>query len=383
MDPSFIYSDLTVPDLGSLGWFQPKVPFSTLGCVNYVKFINDPVIVSRTTLVSYFPGCFAEFHAGHLDVVKQAVACCQSITDDYLVVIAPANSDYTTEKYGKDSLFATNKYRYDRICSVLQGIEGNVAIDLNTMLNYRVDYNFTDLLYDFITRDGLSYHGLFYTPHIVCGKDRDYFQKLEYVTDKLSVLYVDDTTGASSSAHIRSVGNTKVVKKNLLLRCNTEAEYELFVKYFHDQYNEIVLALLEDEIQDASRWNDKEKFDITICKDYTFLPYVKVHRRFDDPLSSVDGHITDGNFKGLKVLDSDVFSGGTRKFIEQSGGSLYAVYDFSNKLDEYELLDISDFYKPEFAYPYVDISSRCSMQAFDLAAHINYNEFQKELRCKT
>lgn len=382
MDPSFIYSDLTVPDLGSLGWFQPKAPYATLADVNYVKFISQPKAITRTTLVAYFPGCFAQFHEGHLGVVKQAVAYCQAVTDDYLVVVAPANSDYTTDKYGKDSLFATNKYRYDRICEVLKDIDGNVAIDLNPMLNYQVDYNFTDLLHGFVTRH-VAYDDLVHVPAIVCGKDRDYFLNLEEATDKLQVMYVDDTTFASSSSHIQSVGNTKVVKKNLLLRCNTEAEYELFVKYFHDQYNEIVLALLEDEIQDASRWNDKEKFDITICKDYTFLPYVKVHRRFDDPLSSVDGHITEGSFDGLKVLDSDVFSGGTRKFIEHSGGSLYTVYDFSDTLDQYELLDIADFYKPEFAYPYVDISSRCSMQAFDLAAHINYNEFQKELRCKT
>jgi len=387
MDKTFIYSDILAnhkeysDQMGNLGWFQPKAPLETLSDVNYVKYINEPNAISCKTLVAYFPGCFAEFHVGHLDVVKQAVEHCKAITDDYLVVIAPANSDYTTEKYGKDSLFATNKYRYDRICSMLAGIEGNVAIDLNTMLNYKVDYNFTDLILDFITRQNVKYDDLVHVPRIVCGKDRDYFANLVTMSDKIDVFYMEDTTGASSSGHIRSVGNSKVAKKKLLLRCNNVNEYRLFRDYFQDEYQGIYLEFIEREVKDAKELHALINFDVTICKDYAcFLPYVKVHRKFNNPLSSGDGHITEGNFEGLVVLDSDVFSGGTKNFIANLGGELYAIHDFSNNLDSFELLDFPDFYKDDFCYPFVDISSRCSMRAFDLAAHNNFAAFKAALK---
>lgn len=381
MDKTFIYSDICSDDMSKLGWFQPKASYETLGNVNYVKYINEPNVISNQTLVAYFPGCFAEFHIGHLDVVKQAVEHCKTITNDYLVVIAPANSDYTTEKYGKDSLFATNKYRYDRICLMLTGIEGNVAIDLNTMLNYKVDFNFTDLILDFITRQNVKFDELVHVPRIVCGKDRDYFANLVKLTDKIDVFYVEDTTGASSSGHIRSVGNSKVAKKKLLLRCNNVSEHDLFCKFFRDEYAGVYLDFISREVEDAKKVHSYFPFDVTICKDYAgFLPYVKVHRRFDNPLSS-DGHITEGiSFEGLRVLDSDIFSGGTKNFIASKGGKLYAMHDFSERLDEYELLDFPDFYKPDFCYPFVDISSRCSMQAFDLDAHNNFAAFKDALK---
>lgn len=382
MDKSFIYSDLGAESLSSLGWFQPKVAFQTIADdANYVKHINDCMVVNSNTLIAYFPGCFAQFHIGHLDVVKQAIKHCKSITDNYLVVIAPANSDYTTEKYGKDSLFATNKYRYDRICSMLNGIEGNVAIDLNTMLNFKVDYNFTDLIYDFISRQNINYNDLTRVPKIICGKDRDYFSNLVKLTDKIDVFYVEDTTGASSSAHINSVKNNKLPKKKLIIRGNDIAEYDLFKKYFVDQYESIEYCSLINEINAVKDWHNKAKFDITICKDYAgFLPYVKVNRRFDNPLSSGDGHITEGPFDGLKVIDSDIFSGGTKAFIEKNGGKLFAHHDLMGHTDGCELLDIPDFYNEKFCYPYVDISSRCSMQAFDLDAHNNFMAFKDALR---
>jgi glycerol-3-phosphate cytidylyltransferase-like family protein len=383
MDKSFVYSNIPANnDLASLGWFQPKIPFGVIGNANYVKFINEQnTNISKNTLVAYFPGCFAEFHIGHLDVVKQAIEHCRAITNDYLVVIAPANSDYTTEKYGKNSLFATNKYRYNRICSMLSGIEGNVVVDLNPMLNYEADFNFTDLIFDFIARQGVEYNDLVHVPRIICGKDRDYFSNLVKLTDKLDVFYVNDTTGASSSSHIKAVNNTSVKKKKLLLRCDNHEQYDLFVKYFADQYEEIELQLLSDEIIKAKQLNDIHNFDVTICKDYSdFLPYVKVHRSFENPLDSGNGHITQGTFENLKVLDSDVFSGGTKNFIVNQGGFLYAVHDFSEQLNDRELLDITDFYDEKFCYPYVDISSRCSMSAFNLDSHKNFLAFKTELK---
>lgn len=375
---SFIYSDL----MASLGYFEPKIPFESLDKeVNYLKFINEVKGITSNTLIAYFPGCFAHFHEGHVDVVKQAIKACREITEDYVVVISPANSDYTTEKYGKDSLFATNKYRYDRICEALSGIEGNVVIDLNPMLNFKVDYNFTDLLYDFVCRQKIVFDNLLHQPRIVCGKDRNYFANLAKVTNKINVFYVDDTTGASSSGHIKNVGNTKLIKKNLLLRCKTRKQFDCFRHYFGDQYKNIQLQIIDDEIIKAKRLHEKYEFDVTVCKDYAqFLPYVKTQRIFENPLANSSGNTTKGNFKGLKVLDSDIFSGGTKNFIENQGGTLYAVYNFSTSLDSWELLDVEDFLDDRFCYPYVDISNRCSMQPFDLAFHKKFNLFKLSLK---
>lgn len=386
MHTSFIYSDIANKspneNLGLLGWFDPKESFEVIDAsVNYVKFLGRPAEINKYTLIAYFPGCFAEFHEGHLDVVRQAIRQCQQITNNYLVVIAPANSDYTVEKYGKDSIFATNKYRYDRICKMLSGIDGRVAIDLNTMLNYKVDYNFTDLVCDFVRRHHLNYDDLYHVPRIVCGKDRDYFGNLTKATNKLGVIYVEDSTGASSSAYIKSLDNSKLTKKNLLLRCDNAEQHKLFVKYFGEQYNHVQLQLLSDEIAMAKTMNYIHNFDATICKDYAdFLPYLKVHRRFENPLSSGDGHTIYNDLKGLKVLDSDIFSGGTKNMLASQGGMLYAVHDFSGCLETHELLDIADFYDDKYCYPYVDISSRCSMRAFDLEAHNNFNAFKNELK---
>lgn len=378
MNKSFIYSDF----LASIGWFETKVPFKSLDSnINFVKFINSPVNITSNTLIAYFPGCFAEFHIGHLDVVKQAISLCKEITDDYVVVIAPANSDYTTEKYGKNSLFATNKYRYDKICSMLKGTQGNVAIDLNTMLNFKCDYNFTDLLFDFVSRHNVDYDNLTHQPRILCGKDRGYFANLAKVTNKINIFYVEDTTGASSSGHIKTNGNTSIPKKNLLLRCENQDQFDLFNSWFKDYYNEIVLQLISDEIETAKQLHKTHKFDVTICKDYAdFLPYKKVHRAFENPLATSIGNVTDSTFQGLAVLDSDIFSGGTKKFIASQGGTLYAIHDFSDRLDTWELLDFADFLDDKFCYPYVDISSRCSLPAFDLDFHDKFNRFKESLK---
>ncbi len=381
MNKSFIYSSIKSDDMASLGYFEPKAPYERLANTNHVKFINESVNITRNTLIAYFPGCFAEFHIGHLDVVNQAIAACKAITDDYLVVISPANSDYTTEKYGKRSLFATNQYRYERMCYVLNGVDGNVAIDLNPMLNYKVDYNFTDLVFDFVCCQGLVYAELLHTPRIVCGKDRDYFGNLKKVTNKIDVIYVEDTTGASSSAYIKTVKDTAVPRKHLLLRVEHYEQYEQFDTFFADQYASIDYILLNDEIEQARKLHAIEKFDVTICKDYAdFLPYVRTHRRFENPLERGNGHITEGTFKGLKVLDSDIFSGGTKNFIANQGGSLYAIHNFEKQLDTHELLDIADFYDDKFDYPYVDISSRCSMRAFDLELHTRFAAFKNLLK---
>lgn len=384
MVESFIYSSLDPDkvDLSAVGWFEPKVPFRPLDTnVNFVKYFGTGQTPTQSTLVAYFPGCFAEFHEGHLDVVNQVVELCRAITSDYLVVVSPANSDYTTEKYGHDSLFATNKYRYDKICHVLSSVKGNVAVDLNPMLNFEIDHNFTDLLFDFIVRQGLDYDGLEHTPRIVAGKDREYFTGLARVTDKIKTFYIDDTTGASSSAYIARAPVTRVTKKNLLLRCDNKEQYELFQKFFHDKYKEITCQLISDEIVLAKDLHAKHNFDVTICKDYAeFLPYISTHRVFSNPLSSGDGHVTNGNFSGLKVLDSDVFSGSTKKFIDNQGAELHAVHDFSDCLDTWELLDIAGFYTSKWQYPYVDISSRCSIGAFNLSDHKNFLVFKTELQ---
>lgn len=389
MNKSFIYSDLSTSlskdELGAVGWFETPETFKPLDSeVSYMARCGIPerFSIDNETLIAYFPGCFAEFHIGHLDVVNQTIEACKAIADDnYLVVVSPANTDYTTGKYGVDSLFATNKYRYDRITSMLANVKGNVVIDLNPMLNFELDYNFTDLIHDFVIRQGFNWNDLVHVPRIVCGKDRKYFADLVAKTNQIDVIYVDDTTGASSSALIRKAEVTKVAKKDLLLRCDNLEQYELFKKFFEDQYNLIACQLISEEIEVAKSLHKDYKFDVTICKDYTdFLPYISTHRSFQNPLSSGDGHLTRGNFKDLKVLDSDVFSGGTRDFIESQGGHLFAVFDFSNDLDKCELLDIAGFYTAKWQYPYVDISSRCSMRAFTYEDHKNFQNFRTELQ---
>jgi hypothetical protein len=129
----------------------------------------------NTTRIAYYPGCFAEFHDGHMAVIRQVLSILKEEGGDYRLIIAPANSDYTMSKYG-DVLQASNKYRYDRIVERLRAEPGmeRVHIDLNPMLNFDRDHNFPDMIDDFLKGQGWSLDAMKSRVLIVCGKDRDW-----------------------------------------------------------------------------------------------------------------------------------------------------------------------------------------------------------------
>lgn len=374
MTQSFIYSDV----LADLGWFNPQQEFKKLADVNYVHYINQPWEINAHTVIGYFPGCFAEFHDGHKSVIDEFKKYVHQFTRNYLIVIAPANTDYTVSKYGTDSLHATNKYRFDKIVEVLKDYDGNVAIDLNPMLNNDRDYNFTDLLKDFVERHIGNFKDMQQVPRIICGKDRAYFKNLEKITDKIKIFYASDTTQLSSSGFITKEPKL-IKKKDVYLRCNSMDEYDAFRRFFSKHYNSITPVLLQDELCQAENISNHINADVTICKEYaSFLPYIPFHRTFIHPLISNNNHTGfDGSLAGKIVLDSDIFTGSTRLAINKLGGTLVAVMDFCNMQDTHEIVDFSDFYNDNYRYPYYDISTRCSMLPFTMNDHKVYNEFVK------
>lgn len=371
MITSFIYGEI----LDQLGWFDCGKPYSRLDEeANYVHFINQPITINEDTTIAYFPGCFAHFHDGHLSVVDDIKQSLEKINDNYLIVIAPANTDYTVSKYGADSVYATNKYRYDRICEVLKDYKGNVAVDLNPMLNNDRDYNFTDLLKDFVDRH-IAFEQLTHAPYIVCGKDRDYFTNLTKLTSKIRVWYGQDNTGLSSSDYIKN--NPKPLpKKVCYLRCQNEHQYISFREFWSDQYVDIRPIYLSKELLRAEKMVPQA--DVTICKDYAhLLPYVPFHRKFINPLDSNNGHEGDvEKLRGKQVLDSDIYTGSTARAIEQLQGTLLAVIDLSNDNDIVECVDFADFLEDNYCYPHYDISLRCSMKPFTKAYHDRLEMFK-------
>jgi hypothetical protein len=237
-----------------------------------------------STLVAYYPGCFAEFHDGHMAVVRETVEAMKAVTDDYRVIIAPANSDYTMSKYG-DVVQASNKYRYDKIMNWLRGAEGmeRVHIDLNPMLNFDRDHNFPDLIDDFLKGHGLELNIMERAPFVVCGKDRDW-SNLRRATNRIRVFYSQgDST--SSSAIMAAKAPMPRVKKDLILRCTTWYDLNLFAEHFGDQYKSVKALYKSDEMGMARELCEKHKFDFTICKEYhSLLPYHQVSRKWHNPL---------------------------------------------------------------------------------------------------
>jgi hypothetical protein len=213
----------------------------------------------------------------------------------------------------------------------------------------------------------------------MCGKDRAYFKNIECLTNKIRVFYVDDTTFLSSSGLIKNKPKT-FVKKTCHLRCNNVEQFSVFHKYFKHQYKEIVPVYLKDELEIAKR---KSEFaDVTICKDYAdILPYVPFHRNFIHPLSSDNTYIGDASLiDNNKVLDSDVFTGGTARAIVKMGGCLAAVMNFIHKTATDELVDFNDFYDDKYCYPHYDISERCSMMPFTSTDHKNLAKFKNHIK---
>ena len=373
----YIYNNVPEIFLEEAGFFVPNEEPLRLSENSYIKNVNNKVI-TEDTLVLYFPGSFGCFHKGHMDIVHRAVADAKNITDDYVLVLSPANSDYAIDKYGYSN-FATNKFRYERIMEQIKDCGYNIIVDLNPMLNYTVDHNFTDLLKWFCDYEvGVNIDELKYAPVIVGGKDRD-FSIINDLTNLIQFWYYDQQVDFSTSGNYKPEQHTK---HDVLVRVHNDVEFDLFVRYFSSYYNEIKPIYIKDEIKQLKKL-DLDKC-ITICKDYVnYCHYVKLSRTYETPLDkptfTEEDRLRFSNFYGFTAIDSDIFSGGTRDFLNSVGIKTHAFTDLS-KTDNTELLDIDDFKCDNYCYPYIDVASKCSLPAFDCEMHKHYNSFITELK---
>ena len=390
---SFIYSDI-IQTYGKkiarkCGYFNTGKDFELL--VPYYsdiydslfdtlwKYFEKPTINSLTTFM-YYPGAFTHFHEGHLDVVKQAYNFISQRTDNFYIVLSPANSDYIKYKY--PDLNITNKSRYDLILESLQTLDkislSKIIIDLNPMLNMDRDYNFTDLLNNFVTIYGACYHK---GPHyVICGKDKN-FKILEQYTDKIKIFYGEMKIEKHSKDLIKA---QPFQKKNCILRFNEVKELTLFKKYFKDYYNFILPNQIEFE-KDSFDLINTNKNIITICKDYQKeFPYFRVSRNWNNPLEQ-NGYIN--QIEGYDpaytlVIDSDCYTGGTLLYLESLGYEVkIAGKGYEQYLPkDYDIVDFTDFYNIENCYyPYKDSSERMSLPSFDSNMHKHFQQFLKEV----
>lgn len=387
----FIYDELAMNHQTKqyLGLFDAKLSrFSEIAPSEnfvYSNGISDDVKnkeITKDTLIVYYCGAFTYFHSGHYALMEKAYNDLSKKHKDVRIVISPANSDYIAQKYG-DSVGVSNKQRYDRIVDYLNRSEysdftKSIMIDLNPMLNMVCDFNFTDLLKNFVEK----YHPYddMVTPYILCGKDREYFKALEKNTDKLKVYY-DEGDDTSSSDMLSFMGSFK--KKHIILRVHTKQEYDIFVSHMSSLYSSITPSYISDEISHVKTLIGYKKplhnYIFTNCKDYSdILPYVKISRSFLNPLSNPKIHGSPFK-KGDLVIDSDVFSGLTKNRIEASGATLEAIFDFSDVNDTHDIVDIDDLLKNDFKYPYYDLSSRMGLPLFYAETHDIINKLKYEL----
>lgn len=364
MTNSVIFRDV----LENLGWFDTD--FAPIAKVNYIYKSNDPRGIDSQTQVAYYPGCFAHFHDGHKQLIDQWLE--ETETSNKIIVISPANTDYTYSKYG-DVVEASNKSRFDQIKKWVDDhpLKDHIFIDLNPMLNFTQDQNFTDLMGDFLRRQGFTFSDMNTPMTLICGKDRDNYKKLAELTNKIKVYYQEDSTGFSSS----KMGFTARKKKHLILRCNSKSELLLFESYFEDQYESITPSYLDDEIASVRNIAYLGKDVFTICKDYAAeLPYIPFHRKWKNPFER-DGFETSGDFANTHIIDSDSYTGSTKSELLRLGASEVQVILKGTDPEFIEIIDYADFKDPMFRYPYTDITERCSMQPFTNEMHLLYNVF--------
>lgn len=368
--------------LESIGWFYTGSPDAK----PFDEFFNSvyPPLsnIDKNTVVAYYTGCFAEFHSGHMNVVTDSLKRLKVIfpSNKIVFVIAPSNADYTLSKYG-DVEQASNKYRYDKIVEAIKGMD-NVYIDLNPMLNFDRDHNFPDLIEHFLNRFDLSLDTMNEAPFIVSGKDRGNLGAISQFTEKLrAVYYQGDET---SSSDIIKGNPLSRKKKNLILRCKKGSEFDIFCRYFKDQYASIEALYQDYEIRLAERLLNSSDYDgiskITICKDYKgMVPFVRVSRGWTNPLQQSKYFLCSdvGKLNNALVLDSDIFSGSTERFVAEHGGKLIALVECR---EDEEIIDYDDLVNGNWKYPQVDISYRCSMQPFDKDMHVRFENFLKEAK---
>ena len=374
---SYIYNEIPEAAWEECGYFKPK----TCARINNHGFaapvaVGKPREIDSETLILYFPGSFGTFHQGHAECVRNSVMEAMRITRNVAVVISPANSDYTVQKYGAWSVNASNKHRFEQIKKFAPC---PLYIDINPMMNYTCDQNFTDLISDFtIVHLNRTVGSMKHAPWIICGKDRAYFMKLNDYTNKVKVHFTKGSSDQSTSA---SLGGDRK-KKKVILRGRSWEEYELFTDYFHDQYELVSFMDIREEIDIAYKFAKYNNIRHTICKDYReILEYFPVHRRWDDPFTqSEDFDFMPSMMEvpyGARFLDSDIFSGSTKFFMGQRGYNLFAVADYTDRRD-IEVIDVSDL-RGEWKYPFVDISFRASMRSFDHNFHQEFKRFKTEL----
>lgn len=246
------------------------------------------------------------------------------------------------------------------------------------MLNHRVDQNFTDFLFDFLIKNikGLkNIKDMKYKPTIIGGKDRDY-SILNEINSLIEFLYFDEKIEISTSKNFIQKNKKKC---KLFLRVNNEKEFLIFFKYMKFFYESIEPIYIKDEINFLKNQYKNKKNIITICKDYKDLfDYKKVSRIYDHPLSKPYHKINNIDFKNKIVIDSDIFSGLTRDYITKFASDFIALKDLSNQ--EYvELIDIDDMKNEFFNYPYVDLSSKCSLPPFTPKMHDIIKNLKMEL----
>lgn len=169
------------------------------------------------------------------------------------------------------------------------------------------------------------------------------------------------------------------VKKECILRCSDWSEVELFRKYFGNQYTGVSPLYRSHELDMARALMREHKFDFTICKEYMdLLEYRRLSRRWINPLHQStefwDRVVPDVN--GKLILDSDVYSGSTRNYIESRGGKLIPVFEVDPETTE--VVDYDDLIHNYLQYPHADVAWRCSMAPFTKEDHANFAAFLKE-----
>ena len=386
-----VYSKITNEvEKNDAGWFEPRSWTKIDRNFHHTHFMGYiDWQVHETQSVMYYPGAFSIFHRGHIDAIIRALNSTNAPRK--LLIIAPSNTDYLHSKIkvarGQEYDYG-NKARFDGIVNLLQQelepeMLKHIAIDLSPMLNYTCDQNFTDLALDWMESNNLSMVNTRLS--IVCAKDRNWSTLSKYTS--INVIYIEPWNTIEMMISSAKLANEapKRNKKVLKLRCWNVEQYDLFRAFFEHQYLHVQPLFIQDEI-DYLKNRIGKRYDYTICKDYASLyEYVPFTRNFAHALADANPRevsLLDKRLKtrGLKIIDSDSYSGSTRRALKDMGHECDVIMNLESLTNHYELLDIDDFYNPGFCYPHVDIAARCSMEPFTHECYKTFNKFIEQLQ---